>query len=66
MVLALLLLRSVLTLVYSSVTAVAPPKMARGPHNGNRVADARRNLYVLGLPFDLSKYVLHCSGRYIH
>ncbi|EIM88839.1 uncharacterized protein STEHIDRAFT_138020 [Stereum hirsutum FP-91666 SS1] len=38
-----------------SVTAVAPPKMARGPHNGNRVADARRNLYVLGLPFDLSK-----------
>lgn len=39
-----------------SVAATSVP--ANNRLTGNRQPDARRNLYVLGLPFDLVKYVL--------
>jgi hypothetical protein len=39
-----------------TVTATSVP--ANNRLTGNRQSDTRRNLYVLGLPFDLAKYVL--------
>lgn len=35
------------------------PRSGRGP----KQPDTRRNLYVLGLPFDLTKYVFAICGR---
>jgi hypothetical protein len=48
----------------SSVSAQDNEPLCRQPEEA-RTGDSRRNLYVLGLPFDLTKYVLNLLSTLI-